>query len=104
MGRGARNLGHLVQGLLAEAPLFDIRLLELNSPLMAKEHRTSSALQPIVGYSMRERVNWQEAAGILLSLALDPLRRGLLLPSSLKRGLSLPSSQLIGSGLDESKG
>ena len=57
MGRGARNLGHLVQGLLAEAPLFDIRLLELNSPLMAKEHRTSSALQPMVGYSMRERVD-----------------------------------------------
>ena len=53
---------------------------------------------------MRERVNWREAAGILVSLALDPLKRGLSLPSSLKRGLSLPSSQLIGSGLDESKG
>ena len=53
---------------------------------------------------MRERVNWREAAGILLLLVLDPLKRGLSLPSSLKRGLSLPSSQLIGSGLDESKG
>ena len=47
----------------------DIRLLELNSPLMAKEHRTSSTLQPIAGYSMRERVNWRDDVPARISLA-----------------------------------
>ena len=47
----------------------DIRLLELNSPLMAKEHRTSSTLQPIAGYSMRERVDWRDDIPARISLA-----------------------------------